>query len=492
MTFPLANDLAQLCIDGNWREGSGTPIDVLNPSSNERLFRLLPATDKEVDEAVQAAWRAFRKGEWPKLPGLARGQLLLQLASRIRENTEYLAKLESLNTGIPIRQSRFEVESAARHVEYFAGLAGKVEGSATPLDDNRFVYTIREPLGVIGQSVPWNSPLKLMARGCAATLACGNTLVIKPSVLSCASVLYFGKLVEEAGFPRGVVNIVPGPGSSTGAALIRHPDVRKVVFIGGRDGGREVLAAASQNITPVLIELGGKGPIIVCADVEVEEAVEGVISQAFARSGEVCFAGTRLFIASSIHDKFVARLIERTEAMTVGDALNEDTDIGPLISRSHLNSVAEHVERAVGEGVKIETGGAQRANGKGGNFMRPTLMTKAMQTMRIAQEEVFGPVLPIIKFADLADAVEQANATEYGLAGYVWSNDGRVAHKLARALECGNVFVNTYRYSSEVPFGGYKRSGYGREHGLEALREHTQIKSVLVGLDRWHDQVMSR
>jgi acyl-CoA reductase-like NAD-dependent aldehyde dehydrogenase len=492
MLFPLTNDSRHCYINGKWREGRGESLEVLNPSTNESLFTLGAASAQDVDDAVSAAWQAFRRGPWSSLTGIEKAKLLNSLAALIRDNLEGLAELEAKNTGIPIRQSRFEVESAAGHIEYFAGLAGKVEGMSTPVPGNRFAYTIREPLGVIGQSVPWNSPLKLMARGCAATLAAGNTLVIKPSAVACTTVLMFGKLIEQAGFPVGVVNIVPGPGRTTGAALVAHPGVRKLVFIGGTEGGREVLRAASENITPVLIELGGKGPIIVCEDVDIDEAVKGVISQAFARQGEVCFAGTRLFLPGSMHDTFVERLAAKLAAMKVGDAMDESTDMGPLISKQHLASVMKHIENAKSEGAKLVGDGGQLISGTKGNFMTPGLLVGASQDMRIAREEVFGPIIPVIPYSDIEEAIAMANATEYGLASYVWANDIRKAHTIAAKMESGNVFVNTYRYSSEVPFGGSKRSGYGREHGMEALREHTQVKTILIGLDRWHDAVMDR
>ena len=490
MAFPIG-DLEQVLVGGNWRVGRASErVEVLNPSTNEVLFTIQSASAADVDDAVNAAWQAFRHGPWTRLTGLERGQLMLRLAALMKERVAVVAELEARNTGIPIRQSRLEVVSAARHIEYFAGWAGKVEGTANQLPKNRFMYTMREPLGVVGQSVPWNSPLKLMARGCAAALACGNTLVIKPSVLACASVLHFGKLAGEAGFPDGVVNIVPGPGTTTGAALTRHPGIRKLVFTGGLEGGRQVLADAGRNITPALIELGGKGPIIVCEDVDLDEAVDGVMSQAFARQGEVCFAGTRLFLPDSIHEVFVERLAERARKVRVGDAMDESTEMGPLISRAHLESVMGYVRGLVDEGARMVPGGGLAADaGSRGNFMRPTILTGARQGMKATQEEIFGPVLPVIRYKDLGQAVEDANATEFGLAGYVWARDIRQAHRLAAALECGNVFINTYRYESEVPFGGYKRSGYGREHGVEGLREYTQVKTVVVGLDRWGDIV---
>ena len=493
--FPLTNDTRQLLIGPQWREGRGSrPIDVLDPSTNGLLFRLSPASLDDVNDAVAAAGEAFHDGPWGRMPARERGRLMSRLATLLVERQEILAELETRNTGIPIRESRFEVASAAGHLEYFAGFAGKIEGTAAPLPDNRLMYTIREPYGVVGQSVPWNSPLKLMARGCAAALACGNTLVMKPSSVACASVLHFGKLVQEAGFPDGVVNIVTGSGTAVGAALSRHPGVRKLVFTGGTAGGREVLRDAAQNVTPALVELGGKGPIIVCADADLEEAVDGVMSQAFARLAQVCFAGTRLFLPDAIHDEFVARLVAQAHAVRVGDPMDEATEMGPLISRAHLESVLRYVDEAPREGARVVPGGGWVTEGAlaRGNFMRPVIVTGVTPAMKIAQEEVFGPVLAVCRYSDLEGAIRDANATSYGLAAYVWTKDVRQAHRIAGALECGNVFVNTYRYGSEVPFGGYKQSGMGREHGFEGIREYTQVKTVVIGLDRWQDAVRAR
>ena len=486
--FPLHGDDAQVLIGGRWLTGAGgVAQDVLDPSVNELLFRVTPASTEQVDAAVQSCWHAFR-GPWAKMPGLEKGACISRLAGLMRQHVDTLAELESRNTGIPITQSRFEVESAARHLEYFAGFAGKIEGMSADLPDGRLMYSIREPLGVVAQIVPWNTPLKLLARGCAAALACGNTVVVKPSVVALASVLFLGKLIDQAGFPAGVVNIVPGQGRTVGAALVRHPGIRKVVFTGGTEGGEEVLMDAARNVTSVLAELGGKGPILVGSEIDVDEVASGVLSQAFARQGQVCFAGTRLFVPRHLRTAVVDRLVDLATKMSVGDAMNPATELGPLSSAAHLRSVAAHVDAAVANGASLACGG--EIEGAAGNFIRATVLTDVDVDQPIAREELFAPVLVVHDYESLETAIADANNTIYGLAAYVWSNDIREALNVARSLESGNVFINTYRYASEVPFGGSKKSGLGREHGSETLREYTELKTVVLGMNRWTDTVL--
>lgn len=409
-----------------------------------------------------------------------------RLSELLRRDVEIFATIESMDTGIPIRETRMEVTSSALHLEYFAGHAGKIEGSYQDLGP-RFNYLRREPYGVIGQIVPWNTPLKLMARGFAAAVACGNTMVVKPSIVAPLSILRFAKIVQEAGFPDGTVNIVTGPGRTVGKAIVEHPRVRKVIFTGGTEGGREILQQSVHSVKPAVLELGGKGPIIVCDDVDWDEAVDGVLTQAFARKAEVCFAGTRLFIPPRMHDKFVEALAAKAAKIPMGNPLDGRTQLGPLMTRRRLEEILEQVAKAKSDGATLYCGGEQvrRPGLEKGNFMPPTILTDVSPDMTVARDELFGPVLCVTRYDDLDQAVAMANDSDYGLAAYVWCNDIRKSHRLADALECGNVFLNSYGYQSEVPFGGYKLSGIGREHGSEAMHEYTQVKSVTVGLERF-------
>ena len=322
----------KMLINGTLVDGeSGTFVPVLNPFDNSEICRVENASLNQVTEAVEAAHRAFRAPSWQRLNGRERGALLYRLAEILRRDIEIFATLESMDTGIPIRETRMEVSTSALHIEYFAGFAGKIEGIYQDLGE-RFNMVRREPFGVIGQIVPWNTPLKLMARGFAAAVACGNTMVIKPSVLAPLSVLRFGRIVAEAGFPAGTVNIVTGSGHTVGKLIVEHPKVRKIIFTGGTEGGREILQQCARNVTPAVLELGGKGPIIVCEDVDWDEAIDGVLTQAFARKAEVCFAGTRLFLPQSMHDKFVDDLARKAVKIPLGNPLDQKTQLGPLMT----------------------------------------------------------------------------------------------------------------------------------------------------------------
>ncbi|MEA2936309.1 MAG: (Z)-2-((N-methylformamido)methylene)-5-hydroxybutyrolactone dehydrogenase [Variibacter sp.] len=480
----LATDLY---IGGKFVQGAGSAAaSIINPFDNSEICTVAPATDQQVDEAIAAAHRAFKHPSWNKLTGRERGLLLHRLADLLRRDLEAFATIESIDTGIPIRETRMEVATSAIHLEYFAGLAGKIEGSYQDLGA-RFNFTRREPFGVIGQIVPWNTPLKLMARGFGAAVACGNTMVVKPSIVAPLSILRFAELVDEAGFPAGTVNILTGSGRTVGKRIVEHPKVRKVIFTGGTEGGREILRQAAHTVTPAVLELGGKGPIIVCDAFDWDETLDGVLTQAFARKAEVCFAGTRLFLPAKIHDKFVAALAAMANRIPMGDPLDGKTQLGPLMTAERLNDILGQVKAAEAAGAKVYCGG-KKESGAGlekGNFLRPTILTDVTPEMAVARDELFGPVLCVTRYDNVDEAIAMANDSDYGLASYVWSNNIRESHRIAQEIEAGNVFINAYGYQSEIPFGGYKMSGIGREHGPEAMHEYTQVKSVTVGMERF-------
>lgn len=464
----------------------GEAIGIHNPFDNREICRIAPASADQVNAAVEAAYKAFKAPTWKGLTGRDRGVLLHRLAQLLRRDLEAFATLETMDTGIPIRETRMEVTTSAIHLEYFAGLAGNIEGTYQDLG-SRFNYTRREPFGVIGQIVPWNTPLKLMARGFSAAIACGNTVVVKPSIVAPLSILRFADIVHEAGFPPGTVNIITGSGRTVGRQIVEHPKVRKIIFTGGTEGGREILQQAVPTIKPSVLELGGKGPIIVCEPIDWDEAVDGVLTQAFARKAEVCFAGTRLFLPAQMHDRFVADLAAKAEKIPMGNPLDGRTQLGPLMTAQRLQEIVDQVRAAKASGATVYCGGEKvtKPGLEKGNFMAPTILTGVTREMAVVNEELFGPVLCVLPYQTLGEAIEMANDSEFGLASYVWCNDTRLSHHIAQDLECGNVFLNAYGYQSEIPFGGYKMSGIGREHGIEAMREYTQVKSVTVGMERF-------
>jgi 5-carboxymethyl-2-hydroxymuconate semialdehyde dehydrogenase len=479
----LAAPVRKMLIDGKWVEAaSGKTFETLNPATGEVLARVAEGDAEDVDRAVRAARRAFDSGPWRRMRPAERERLLLRIADLIEAHAEELAELETLDNGKTLADSRsVDVPSAAATFRYYAGWVNKLTGDTNPSDEAFFNFTLREPVGVCGQIIPWNFPLLLAAWKLAPALACGNTCVLKPAEQTPLTALRLGELLEEAGVPAGVVNIVPGFGPTAGRALVRHPMVDKIAFTGSTEVGKEIQRESAATLKRVSLELGGKSPNIVFADADVEAAVEGALLGVFFNQGQVCCAGTRLFVERTMHDEFAERLAKTAAGMKQGSGLDPETRIGPLVSQEQLERVTGYLELGKREGARVLTGG-ERNTAKGlerGYFVKPTVFTGVRNDMRIAREEIFGPVVAVIPFKDEDDAVLQGNDTLYGLAAGVWTRDVGRAHRVARAIRAGTVWVNCYNvFDPASPFGGYKESGYGRELGRYALDLYTQVKSV--------------
>jgi 5-carboxymethyl-2-hydroxymuconate semialdehyde dehydrogenase len=479
----LAAPVRKMLIDGKWVEAaSGKTFETLNPATGEVLARVAEGDAEDVDRAVRAARRAFESGPWRRMRPAERERLLLRIADLIEAHAEELAELETLDNGKTLADSRsVDVPSAAATFRYYAGWVNKLTGDTNPSDEAFFNFTLREPVGVCGQIIPWNFPLLLAAWKLAPALACGNTCVLKPAEQTPLTALRLGELLEEADVPAGVVNIVPGFGPTAGAALVRHPLVDKIAFTGSTEVGKEIQRESAATLKRVSLELGGKSPNIVFADADVDAAVEGALLGVFFNQGQVCCAGTRLFVERTMHDEFAERLAKTAAGMKQGSGLDPETRIGPLVSQEQLERVTGYLELGKREGAQVLTGG-ERNTAKGlerGYFVKPTVFTGVRNDMRIAREEIFGPVVAVIPFKDEDDAVLQGNDTLYGLAAGVWTRDVSRAHRVARAIRAGTVWVNCYNvFDPASPFGGYKESGYGRELGRYALDLYTQVKSV--------------
>jgi aldehyde dehydrogenase (NAD+) len=477
----------QMLINGEWVNAtSGRFFESFNPYTGKPWAVMPDGQEEDVDRAVEAARRALDNPDWKRMGPMQRGHLLRRFADLLRDNAEHLALVETRDNGKLIREMLGQARALASYYHYYAGLADKILGETIPLENTLvFNYTLREPVGVVAIITPWNSPLLILSFSLAAALAAGNTVVVKPSEHASASTLEFARLAREAGFPAGVFNVVTGFGKTAGGALVRHPGVNKIVFTGGAETGKAIAQMASSNITPVLLELGGKSPNIVFEDASIPDAVNGCIAGIFAASGQTCLAGSRLLLHEKIHDEFVGRLVERTKTIRLGDPSKTESEMGPIATTDQLRKVQDFVESAIKEGAELVYGGKRPedpALGQGWFYM-PTIFGGMRNDMYLAQEEVFGPVLAILKFREEEEAIALANQTRYGLAAGVWTNHVKRAHRVARAIKAGTVWINTYRALSYAsPFGGYKQSGYGREMGLEALREFTQVKSVWVDL----------
>ena len=466
---------------------SGKTFPVYDPHTDEVYAKVAEAGTADVDAAVDAAREAF-DGPWSALAPKDRGRLLLKLARMIQEHGEALAQVEARNSGHPIRDvRRFDLVRTVDWFEYFGGMATKVQGDVIPSSFKGVLnYTLREPLGVVGQIVPWNFPLMFVAWNIAPALAAGNTVVLKPAEYTPMSALEVARLSVDAGFPPGTINVVPGKGSVAGARLARHPDVAKICFTGSVEVGQDIIRAGADTLKKPLLELGGKGPNIVFADADLAAAVQGSLFAAYHNQGQACIAGSRLFVHESIWDDFLKRFTARVRSIRIGNPLEEATQLGPLTSKDHQKRVLGYVDIAKGEGGQVLFGGRTPGTPETarGYYVQPTLVRADDPKMRVCQEEVFGPFITITPFEDEEAAVEMANGVPYGLGAGFWTRDLGRAHRIAAQLKAGMVWVNAYKLVDPAsPFGGSKMSGMGREFGLQAMHEYTQVKSVWVGYD---------
>jgi betaine-aldehyde dehydrogenase len=476
----------KLLIDGKQVDAStGKTRQLMNPSNGNPLAEVAEASADDMNLAVEAAHRAFYEGPWRNMNSRERTSLLLKISQLIRKNADELARLESSNVGKPIRESEDEVQLAANCFEYYAGVINKIGGQTIPVAAPGVSMTFREPIGVCGLIVPWNFPIAITSWKIAPALAMGNTIIVKPASQTPLTALRIGEIALEAGLPMGVLNIVPGPGSSAGEALVKHPMVRKISFTGSTEIGTQVMKLAADDIKRVTLELGGKSANIVFADADRENTLNGAVWSVLGNAGQDCCARSRLLIEASVYDEFLSDLSGLFNSVKLGDPLDKETEMGPLITPEHRSLVYGYVETGKKEGAEIIAGGKIPEGNEfsAGNYLQPTLFSQVDNTMTIAQEEIFGPVLCAIPFKDEEQAVAIANKSNYGLSGSVWTNDLQRALRVVKAVETGVISVNTgHSVHLEAPFGGVKQSGVGRELGLAALDHYSDLKSVFFSL----------
>jgi aldehyde dehydrogenase (NAD+)/phenylacetaldehyde dehydrogenase len=478
------NSEKKLYINGEWvNSQSGKTFETVNPATGERLANVAEAGPEDIDLAVRAAREAFDRGPWSRMGTAERSRLIYKLADLMEDHKQELAQLETLDNGKPIRETlNADVPLAIEHFRYYAGWATKIVGQTIPVQGNYFNYTRHEAVGVVGQIIPWNFPLLMAAWKLGAALATGCTVVLKPAEQTPLSAIYLAKLIDEAGFPKGVVNVVPGFGETAGAPLVEHPLVDKIAFTGSTAVGKMIMRKASETLKRVTLELGGKSPNIVLPDADLSKAVPGALMGIMFNQGQVCCAGSRLYVQKSLYDNVVSDLVSLTKDIQQGNGLLEDTTMGPLVSSEQQKRVKGYIDKGIEEGAELLTGGNFPYSQ--GYFVAPTIFADVDHSMTIAKEEIFGPVVAAMPFSDIDDLIEKANDSHYGLAAGVWTQDIKKAHYIAHRLDAGTVWVNCYNaFDAASPFGGYKQSGIGREMGSYALNNYTEVKSVWINME---------